>query len=302
MELSLASSRLWPDLVRDLGEDVGLRQGGGITLCLTDDDVENGHALIEAQSASPRFEGRMLSPSEVFDLQPPVSRDIKGAVWSPHDGDVNWVKWTAALARGCERAGVDIRPNTRVTGIDRDTSGAVTGVTTNHGTIHAATVVCAAGVWSSRVARMAGVDLALRPVKGQILVTEPTDMICPVPMANVRQDPDGSFYLGVTHEEAAWDVTPTDWAFNQIHSMAASLVPAVSDLRIVRHFAGLRPMPQDGLPFLGPVATVPGFYTAVGHSGITLSPIHGKVIADLIVDGQTDVDIAAYDPLRVLKP
>lgn len=117
-------------------------------------------------------------------------------------------------------------------------------------------------------------------------------------MANVRQDPDGQFYLGVTNEEAAWDVTPTDWAREQIQAQAARLVPAVADLRIVHHFAGLRPMPRDGVPFLGPVDGVPGFYVAVGHSGITLSPIHGKVISDLIVDGLTDVDISAYNPLR----
>lgn len=123
-------------------------------------------------------------------------------------------------------------------------------------------------------------------------------MICTVPMANVRQDPDGSFYLGVTNEEAGWDVTPTDWAKDEIHADSVRRVPAVGDLRIVRHFAGLRPMPADGLPFLGPVRTVPGLYTAVGHSGITLSPIHGKVISDLIVDGRTEYDIAAYDPLR----
>ncbi|MCB0183918.1 MAG: FAD-binding oxidoreductase, partial [Caldilineaceae bacterium] len=58
------------------------------------------------------------------------------------------------------------------------------------------------------------------------------------------------------------------------------------------------PMPRDGKPILGPVPHVPGFYMATSHSGITLSPIHGKIISDLIVEGETDISIEDYDPLR----
>jgi hydrogen cyanide synthase HcnC len=212
MEFSLASSRLWPALVDELGEDVGLRQGGGLTLCLTEEELSAQEAVQEAQRQSPLFEGRMLSPKETRDMQPAVSADIKGAAWSPHDGDVNWIKWTEALAGGCRRAGVDVRPDTVVTDLERDSSGAVTGVNTSDGQVESGAVVVSAGIWSRRILESVGVHLDLRPVKGQMLVTEPTDLICPVPMGSVRQDPEGSFYLGVTHEEAGWDVTPTEWA------------------------------------------------------------------------------------------
>lgn len=301
MELSLRSSLLWPQLVDELGEDVDLRQGGGLTLCLTDEDYARREAQLKRQQRSPLFQGRMLSPQEVFDMQPGVSREITGALWSPHDGDVNWIKWTHALARGCERVGVRMITRTEVLDIERNGDGAVTGVLTEHGRVGASHVVAAAGPWSKRVAEMVDVAIDLFPERGQILITEGTEMICPTPMSTVRQEPHGQFFLGVTNEDVGFDWSITDEGYRQIREHTAKLVPATKDLKVVRQFAGLRPMPRDGLPILGPVDRVPGFYMAVSHSGITLSPMHGRVISDLIIEGETDVPIAEYDPLRFEK-
>lgn len=301
MELSLRSSQLWPQLVEALGEDVDLRQGGGLSLCLTEAEYERSEAILREQQRSPLFQGRMISPREVFAMQPGVSREIVGALWSPHDGDVNWIKWTHALSRGCERAGVRMLTRTEVRGIERDGDGAVRGVRTDRGRVAAAQVVCAAGPWSKGVAAMVDVEIDLRPQRGQILITEGTEMICPTPMGLVRQEPHGQFFMGVTHEEVGFDWSTTEDAYRSIRKRAAQLVPGTADLKVVRQFAGLRPMPRDGLPILGPVDRVPGFYIATSHSGITLSPIHGRIISDLIVEGETDIPIDDYDPLRFEK-
>lgn len=301
MELSLRSSQIWPQIVDELGEDVDLRQGGGLSLCLTEAEYARSEALIGEQRRSPLFQGRMIPPQDVFAMQPGVSREIVGALWSPHDGDVNWIKWTHALARGCERSGVRMLTRTEVTGIERGEDGAVLGVWTDRGRVVAEQVVCAAGPWSKAVAGMVDVAIDLRPQRGQILITEGTEMICPVPMGLVRQEPHGQFFMGVTHEEVGFDWSTTEDAYRSIRERAAQLVPATADLKVVRQFAGLRPMPRDGLPILGAVDRVPGFYIATSHSGITLSPIHGRIISDLILEGETDIPIEDYDPLRFEK-
>ena len=79
---------------------------------------------------------------------------------------------------------------------------------------------------------------------------------------------------------------------------AIKMVPLIRDLSVIRQFSGLRPMPRDGLPFIGPIPHVPGYYIAVGHSGNTLSPIHGQIMSDLIVEGETSIPLDDYDPLR----
>ena len=119
-------------------------------------------------------------------------------------------------------------------------------------------------------------------------------------MDSVRQEPHGQFYMGTTHEDVGFDWSTTAEAYKAIRDYARGLVPATKDLRVVRHFAGLRPMPRDGKPILGPVPHIPGFYMATSHSGITLSPIHGKIISDLIIEGETDIEIGEYDPLRFM--
>jgi glycine/D-amino acid oxidase-like deaminating enzyme len=299
MELNLRSSLLWPKMVEELGEDVELRQDrGGVKLCLTEEDYINLEALAERQRRSPLFKGRMLSPQEVFELQPGVSRQIVGGLWSPHDGDANPIKWVFALVRGCKRLGVKIMRDAEVNGFDLDESNRVKGVFTSRGRIETEYAVNAGGAWAGRLAEMVGVTLGLYASRGQMLVSERAPIVCPTPMSILRQVPDGHFHMGVTYEGEGFEVSSTLEAAEQLAKNAIKMVPLARSLSVIRHFAGLRPMPRDGLPFLGPIPHVPGYYVAVSHSGNTLSAIHGKIISDLIVDGHTDVPIADYDPLR----
>jgi glycine/D-amino acid oxidase-like deaminating enzyme len=187
--------------------------------------------------------------------------------------------------------------NTEVTRVEFDATERVAGVTTNRGAIATRIVVNAAGAAAARIAAMAGVTIAVSAQRGQILVTEPAPITCPVPMALVRQDAYGRYYLSTFHDDEGSEA-PTEDVVRRVIARAADFVPAVRGVPIVRRVVGLYPKPADDLPYLGGVATVPGFYVAVGQSGIGLSPIHGKVISDLIVDGTTDVPIADYDPLR----
>lgn len=303
MELSVRSSWLWPQMVEELGEDVDLRQDrGGIKLCLTQADYDKHAAILERQRRSPLAEARMLSPQETIEMQPGVSSDIAGAVWSPYDGDCNPIKWNYALARGCKRLGVTVMNQTEVTGFElHPDDNRVTGILTDRGRIATQFVVNSAGPWAAKLAEMVDLTIGLYPERGQMLITEAAPMICPIPMSTVRQDPHGQFYLGATMEDVGFDLSTTAEAARKIARNAVRMVPYIRNLSVVRQFSGLRPMPRDGLPFLGPVPHVPGYYIATGHSGITLSPIHGKIISDLIVEGETDIPIDDYDPLRYDK-
>jgi sarcosine oxidase subunit beta len=298
MELSLRSARMFSPLVAELDADVHLDQPGGLTLCMTEDDLTKAHAMVARQSASPHYEGRVVDAAETHRLQPGLSRDVLGATYSPNDGHIDSIRYVTALARAARRLGVECALYTEVTGIDRK-DGAVTGVLTTGGRIAAPHVVNSAGPYASAIARMVGMDLAVRPVRGQVLVTLPMPRTLRLPMSGVRQNPTGHFFMGFTREEAGYDASVTPDAIRTIARNAVRRVPILKDARLLRAFAGIRSMPADGLPCLGPVPSVPGFYVAVSHSGITLSPLHGRVIADLICDGRTEIPIAPYDPTRV---
>jgi sarcosine oxidase subunit beta len=297
MELSLRSARMFPRLVQELDEDTHLDQPGGLTLCMTEAELAKGHALVARQSASPLYRGRVVDGTEVRRMQPGLSPDVLGAVYSPDDGHMDSIRYVMALARAAKRLGVVFAVYTEVTGIER-TRGGISAVLTTGGRIATRNVVNCAGPYAATIAKMVDMDLAVRPVRGQVLVTLPMPPTLRMPMSGVRQNPTGHFFMGFTREEVGYNTDVTPDAIRNIARNAVKRVPMLRDARLLRTFAGIRSMPKDGLPCLGPVLAVPGFYVAVSHSGITLSPLHGTAIADLICDGKTDIPITPYDPTR----
>ena len=297
MELNLLSSRLWPQMLDELGEDVEYRLGG-LKVVLTEKDFEAQGALVERQRRSSLFQGRMISTAEARDMQPGLSPNIAGALYCPDDGDSNPIKWTYALLRGCKRQGVKVMRDTEVLGFDTGEGNQITGVVTSLGLIRAENAVNAAGVWAAQVAEMVGVTIGLYPQRGQVLISEAVPRILPTAQSTVRQSLDGNIYMGATMEDVGFDWSTSPAGAEKIAKNAAKMVPQVRELSVIRQFSGLRPMPRDGLPFIGAIPHVPGYYIAVGHSGNTLSPIHGKIISDLIVEGETDIPLDDYDPLR----
>jgi len=166
------------------------------------------------------------------------------------------------------------------------------------------------------------------PRKGQILVTEPVERILKTIVADAsylgvkqgieglepdteearklglsftaEQTKDGNILLGSTREYAGFDTETTPEAIKTIARNAVEFLPRVSELDVIRSFAGLRPYSPDGLPILGTVKGIRGFYLATGHSGdgISLAPITGKLIAELVLDGETSMDISPFSLSR----
>jgi glycine/D-amino acid oxidase-like deaminating enzyme len=118
------------------------------------------------------------------------------------------------------------------------------------------------------------------------------------PTGNTRQTERGNILLGVTYEANSTERLTTANGAQKVASDSVRRFPVLKDAQIIRNFAGIRPLPKDGRPYLGPVNSVPGLFVATSHSGITLAPVHGKVISELILDGRTDVPLENYRPER----
>lgn len=104
--------------------------------------------------------------------------------------------------------------------------------------------------------------------------------------------------IGTTNEFVGHDRRVTYEAGAEILARARRIVPALAGARVIRGWAGLRPMAPDGLPIYDAVPQVPGFFVAVGHSGITLAAITAQVFLDLITKRRTDLPIAPYSLSR----
>ena len=290
---SLLSADMYPAFVAELGVDVDYQRDGFLTVALTDGDAETLAGPAARQSAVPGVRVEVIDARHARALEPALSPRLVAAGFCPQDGNVDPFKLTLALGRAARRRGARILHHCEVTGI-RLRSGRVAAVVTAHGEIETEVVVDAAGVLVPEVARMVGVTVPILPQRGQMLQLEALPPLLTRPIQAIRQLRSGTTMVGTTNEFVGHDRTVTHAAGADILARARRVIPGLARARVLRGWAGLRPMSPDGLPIYGAVPSVPGFFVAVGHSGVTLAPVTGQVFLDLITAGRTDLPIAPY--------
>jgi glycine/D-amino acid oxidase-like deaminating enzyme len=197
LPLMIESNRLWRGLEAELGADVEWVQGGNLALAA---DAER-MALFEAWMPAAREAGldsRIVGSRELSGVVPGLAGRWAGGLYTPSDGHADPEKATDALARAAVAHGAALHLNCALEAITTR-NGAVSGVVTERGEIATDWVVCAAGAWSSRLARSLGLALPQRWVRGTVARTTPAPPVtaCAVwaPGVAFRQRRDGSFNI-----------------------------------------------------------------------------------------------------------
>ena len=236
-------------------------------------------------------------------------------IFAERDGALDAGAATRRLFESSLQMGAKAMMPARVNGLQAHAGGYV--VSTDMGPVEAELVVVAAGVGSSAIARMVGMELPQRPTPGLILVTKPTAptlrTVVYGPDVHIHQQNDGRIVIGEKggppethpHPQA---LAPKPGAFPEpalasahaarVLKMAKQQVPALAEAELEHIGIGWRPLPMDGLPVVGRAHAHPGLYFAVMHSGITLAPLIGRLAATEILDG-VEVDLLShYRPER----
>jgi glycine oxidase len=275
----------------------------GLLLLVTGEQGERDAAMLEDWKRERGQPCRRLSREEALALEPRLTPSLRGALHLPDIAQVRNNRMAVALAEAAARKGAEIRPNSPVTGFLR-VPGRVNGVKTAHGDVFAGATVLAAGAWSPEILRPLGIELAVRPVKGQmLLVGGPPDFCRHMVLdgeSYLIPRADGKILIGSTLEEKGFDKSVTLDAVGDLARRGARLMPDLAGLPLVGSWAGLRPATPDRLPYLGR-APVDGLLFATGHfrNGILLAPITAEIIARLIADRDPGIDLAPFDPMRV---
>ena len=245
---------------------------------------------------------RWVDGDQAREIESRVSADVLGAVYTEGSAEVEPYKFVLALTQLAEKEGVKVI-NANVTGVTRS-GGRVVGVSTASGEIACSSVVAAMGPWSGEASAWLGLDIEIRPLKGQILRLRAPgpEIACSVGWAgnyaNTKQD--GLIWTGTTEEEAGFDENPTTQARDRIMGSLLKMLPSLTDAELVQQTACLRPLSADGLPILGPVPGLEGAFvaTGAGRKGILLGPAMGRATADLVLTGKTDIPMEAFAPDR----
>ncbi|MSP01580.1 MAG: FAD-binding oxidoreductase [Acetobacteraceae bacterium] len=299
------SISLWPTFAEAMasvsGRDIGFRQRGVLAFCLGEEELETRRALLHRmhnQIGGPASPVHLVDRRELEAMLPDVrlGERVAGATYSPEDCDVNALPLLRALYTGFLAAGGVHLPERTVGRITTDGGGFA--IVSDRDTVHADKVVVACGLGIPTLAPMVGLHAPVHPVRGQMIVTERLAPMLPIPGSGVRQIREGVVQIGTTMEEGE-SVPATSVAdLARMASRAAAVIPALSAARIVRGWAGIRPMTPDGFPIYQQSPSHPGAYVAVCHSGVTLCAAHAGPLAEAILAGRLPDNVADLHPDR----
>ena len=306
----------WRALEADFGAGIELEMTGGLMLAESAAQMNKLERKASIESAQ-GLEVTLLDRAGVLAKAPYLSDSITGALYCPDEGHCNPRLLSHAFARKAEAAGASFQMQTEVKSLNR--KGDRWSVTANNAesgvqTLTADALVNAAGAWSADVARMANLHLPVFPVGLIISVTEKAPAIMNHLIQHVgrklslKQVDDGNLLIGggwsarLPQQQGQWQSdyrAVLDIAELQNNLVTAcSVMPLIADLHVLRSWTGTTGITPDQLPIIGDIAQAPRFYVAAGGSGFTYGPTYAKLLAELILRGETSFPIAAYSPNR----
>ncbi|MCG5240483.1 NAD(P)/FAD-dependent oxidoreductase [Azospirillum doebereinerae] len=303
--LTVASMALWHRIGELVDDDCGFESHGQLKVAESEAEL----AGLEARAAELRALGfgheEVIGQAELRALVPAIADHCVGALISRGDGAAIPFRTTFAFRRKAIALGARFEEGAGVARVSR--SGGVWSVETTAGDRHEAPVlVNCAGAWADRIAAQLGEPVPLEVIAPMLMITARVPpFIKPVVGAagrtlSFKQFPNGTVLIGgglLGH--AVRDENRTELDFSQVSVNARTvwdLFPVMRGATIVRSWAGIEARMPDQIPVIGPSGTQPGVFHAFGFSahGFQLGPIVGRITADLITAGATDLPIDAF--------
>jgi D-amino-acid dehydrogenase len=306
-DLGQASLARYEELARLPGLDFGFRRAGLLTVFLT------GAALAEGRHEAERL-GAAGIRVEVLDgaaaraCEPALAPGAAGALHFPDDAHLTPDRFVRGLAREAEKLGLRLRTDVEALGFARQ-GRRVRAVETTRGPVPCEAVVLAAGSWSPGLGRALGLRLPVQPAKGYsvtyrapaagprmpLLAAEARFAITPM------EAEDGPVLrLGGTLELAGLDLSISRRRVEAIRRGARRYLALPEEPPLLEIWRGLRPCTPDGLPLLGRPRNWDNVVVATGHAmvGMSLGPITGRLVAQLLAGARPELDLAPLAPDR----
>ncbi len=288
-------------VLAETGIDVYHRRTDILHLAVTKREAEETEALYQRRRATTPV--RWLDAAEVLRLEPNASPKTVAAMLTPGAQYADPLRLTQAIGDAAGRAGTIIREDSTVTRFLRR-GDRITGLRTPGGVYEADTVLLAGGPWTMALAKGLGVNIPVRPVRGQMLSLEGppgglSHMIWGSRAYLIPRE-DGQTYVGATVEEAGYRKHTTEAGLRGLRSGAAAVVPSLADARERRSWAGLRPGTPDDMPIMGRLPGWSNAWVSTGHyrNGILLAPISGLLMAQSIIAGKPEALLAELSATR----
>lgn len=287
----------WRRLERDV-PGVTVNWCGGLTWDIPAEDFDT----FEADHTRWGYGMRRVGGAEALRIEPGLRTPPEQALFVAEEGMVEPVEAARAMLAAVVAAGGKVMTGTRIASF-ATRGGKVTGATTTDGTvIEADETVIATGTATQNLLETIGIRLGMVNSPGLIMhsTVSPERLLNGIvlaPQCNVRQTREGRLIAG-SDFAGADPKGEEDRMARDLLARVKALVRGAEDLDVDFITVGHRPTSADGFPAIGRPEGVEGLYVTVMHSGVTLAPIVGELVAREIMEGFRDPDLAPYDPNR----
>ena len=305
---ALRAHAMWASAPSWLGHNVGVVVCDGLSLAFTEAEAE----LLRFRATRRREAGApidLISGRGAMAVEPGLTDRALLAGHCRVDGYANAYLTGLAYRRALLEAGVALREHCAVTGLEREGTGFA--ALTAAGPVRFRRVLIAGGVWIEPMLRWLGVELPIKVLVNQLVVTERLApvMRTVVGIANgllsLKQYPHGTVVVGGGWQgEGDRDRGGVALLPERVQGnlrLACHAIPALRGARMARAWAGLEAETADALPAAGPVPGIPGaFVCGSVHSGYTSGPYIARLVAERILGHEPAMPLFPID--RLLPP
>ncbi len=298
--LAKEAERLWDNLESELGYPTEWTRSGRLWAATNDKEWAEIRALFDDFNKTD-IGFQLIDAKQCLELVPQLTSSILGGIHVPRSGHANPQRTSQAFAWAFQDHGgiiSEFEPVTRV----RTNGGRVTGVDTNKGSIDAPRVVCCAGPQNAWLADQLGLDFPVAAARLEAMVTAPLPPLYQVALIahglSVRQTKRGNLHLnGGPHEwigvkPSAEPAKPTTPIVRNLARRLIEVLPSVANIQVLRCWAGIVDVTPDQICAIERFSSPDGLImaSASGH-GFGMAPSMGRALADLAVQGKTDIPI-----------
>tara|TARA_Y100001970_G_scaffold200313_1_gene243615 strand:- start:247 stop:1371 length:1125 start_codon:yes stop_codon:yes gene_type:complete len=288
-----------PDLS---GVDYHHRFRPSMDLVFKDEELKEAQKNLKWRQQVDNYTVEWVDQKTAIEIVPHLNPEIIGAIYMEGVADVEPYRLVLALTQSCEKLGVQVL-NKEVTGIQIENHLAKS-ISTHQDKIYFDKLIVCMGPWSGNVSDWLGINVPIRPLKGQILRLKSESVELKSNVGYLHNyavtKPDGLIWAGTTEEDIGFQDSPTPYGQNSVLESLTHMIQGLGDAELVYHTACLRPLSKDGKVILGPVPQIDNVFlgTGAGRKGILLGPGMAKITADIVMDKQPEIDISTFSVTR----
>jgi glycine/D-amino acid oxidase-like deaminating enzyme len=302
--LTVAAAEMWRDIESLVDSDCDVRFPGQIRLAENTTDMTKLQERANKVYSLGYDHEEIIGKEELYQLVPALKPGCIGGLICRQDGYGRPYHTLTAFRRKAESLGAQFLSSCEVHTLRHEDSS--WEVRTSTGKISASTLVNCAGAWANNIAKQLDEPVPLEPRALMLMVTERLPhFVDPVLGAasrklSFKQMQNGTVIIGgaqVAKLDFATERTEIDWpTMVECANTVLNFFPQLEDIRIVRAWAGIEAIMTDNIPVIGSSQTFSNAFHAFGFSahGYQLSPIIGRIMTELIIDGHSNFPLQPF--------